>query len=64
MFDAIPISVVFVSEIEAAASAGIAEWCRSIDEKHCVINVVFFAQSAEERVSGNVCSRWFKLCMR
>jgi hypothetical protein len=56
--------VTFVSEIEAVASAGVAEWFRSIDEKHGVVNVVFLAQFVEERVSGNVGSRRFKLCVQ
>jgi hypothetical protein len=51
MFDAIPISMAFVSEIEAVTRAYVLERCRSINEKHGVIDVVFLAEFSEERVS-------------
>ena len=35
-FDAVAISMFFVSEIEAVAVTGVVEWCRAIDEKHGV----------------------------
>jgi hypothetical protein len=42
-FDAIAISVAFVSEIEAVLRTGDAERCCSIEEKYGVINIVFLA---------------------
>ena len=33
-FDAVAISMFFVSEIEAMAVTGVVEWCRAVDEKH------------------------------
>ncbi len=41
MFDAVPISVVFVSEIEAVSRTRVLERCRFTDEKHSIIDVVF-----------------------
>jgi len=43
IFDAVAISVAFVSEIEAVAAAGVVQWVRAIDEKHCVVDVVFLS---------------------
>ena len=53
----------FVSEIEAVAATRLIQWCRATDEKHRVVNVVFLARFVEERVSDNVRSRRFKLCI-
>ncbi len=43
MFDAVPISSAFVSEIEAVSVANIFQRVRSVDEKHSIVNVVFLA---------------------
>jgi hypothetical protein len=55
--------VAFASEIEAMATASVVQWVRAINEKHCVFNIVFLTQFTEKRVSDNVLSRRFKLCM-
>jgi hypothetical protein len=62
-FNAVSISMSFVSEIETVTSAGFVQWCRTIDEKHGVIDVVFLAQFVEERVCESVVSCRFTLCM-
>jgi len=54
MFDAVPISVAFVSAIEAVVTASVVQRFRTINEKYRVINVVFLTQFTEERVSDNV----------
>ncbi len=43
MFDTVPISMSFVSEIEAMSLTGVVQRFISIDEKHRVIDVVFLA---------------------
>jgi len=43
-FDAVAISVAFVSEIEAVSATSIVQWGRAIDEKHRVVDVVFLTQ--------------------
>jgi hypothetical protein len=63
MFDIVPISMVFISEIEAVSLTGVFQRCSAIDEKHSVFNVVFLAEFGKERVSENVCSGRFKLCV-
>lgn len=63
MFDTVSISVVFVSKIETAPSARVLERCRTIDEKHGVVDVVFLAKVGEECVSKSVGSYRFKRCM-
>jgi len=42
---------------------GVFQRCSTIDEKHSVSNVVFLAEFGKERVSENVCSGRFKLCV-
>jgi|AntRauMinimDraft_3_1070383.scaffolds.fasta_scaffold00455_1 hypothetical protein len=44
-FDAVPISMSFVSEIEAVFVTGSVKWNRTINEKGRVIYMVFFAES-------------------
>ena len=53
----------FVLEIEAVAVTGVVEWCRAIDEKHGVLNVVFLLEFSEERMSDHVRSGRFMLYM-
>ena len=48
MFDTIPISMEFVSEIEAVSLQGCFEPVRIINEKHGVIDVVFLAELSEK----------------
>lgn len=40
-FDAVPISMLFVSEIEVVFSTGSLEWYRTIDEKYHVVLIMF-----------------------
>ena len=37
-------SMFFVAEIEAVAVTGVFQWCRAVDEKHGVVDVVSLAQ--------------------
>jgi hypothetical protein len=53
----VPSSVVFVSVLEAVATAIVVQWCRSINERHGVVDVVFLTQFVEELVSNSVRSR-------
>lgn len=43
MFDAVAISMFLVAEIEAMTGADVFQRCDTIDEKHGVVDVVFFA---------------------
>jgi len=43
MFDAVAISVAFISGIEAVTVAGVFQRCRAVDEKHGVDDVVFLS---------------------
>jgi hypothetical protein len=47
MFNAIPISVFFVSKIEAVTTTGVFQRCGSIDEENGFINVMFSRSSAK-----------------
>jgi hypothetical protein len=42
---------------------GVFQWCGTINEKHSVFNVMFLAEFGNNRVSENVCSGRFKLCV-
>jgi hypothetical protein len=46
-FDAVPISTLFVSEIEAMFFTGSVKWNRAINEKGRVIYIVFSRSSAK-----------------
>ncbi|GAB7020889.1 hypothetical protein JCM18750_37510 [Halostagnicola bangensis] len=48
MFDAVPISVAFVSEIEIMSLAGVVQCFVAVDEKHDVDDAVFLAQFRNE----------------
>jgi hypothetical protein len=48
MFDTIPISMEFISEIEAVPLQCGFEPVRIIDEKHGVVDVVFLAELPEK----------------
>jgi len=52
-----------VSEIEAVALTRSLQRVRSIDEKHGVGDVVFLGEFSKKRMSENLRSRRFKLCM-
>ncbi len=54
----------FVSEIEAVSMAGVFQRCGAIDEEDGVIDIMFLAEFGEGCVGENVCSGWFKLCMK
>jgi hypothetical protein len=54
MFDAVAISMAFVSEIEAMSVAGVFQRCGAINEKHSVVDGVFLAKFSEERVSDTL----------
>jgi len=54
----------FVSEIEAVSLASVFQWDGAIDEKQGVVDIAFLAEFAEERVSNDLSSRRFKLCMQ
>jgi len=49
MFDTVPISMSFVSEIEAVFATGSLKWSRTIDENDRVINIVFVAEFCGNR---------------
>jgi len=51
-----------VSEIKAIATAGIAKYCRAINEKYRVISVVFLVLFGEEWVSDNVLAVSSSVC--
>jgi len=53
----------FVSEIEAVATAGVFQRVRAVDEKHGIVNVVFFAEFGKERLRKYAVCGWFKPCM-
>ena len=36
----------FVAEIEAVAVAGVFQWCRAVDEKHGIVDLVFLVDGA------------------
>ncbi len=63
MFDAVPISVAFIPEIEAMPITSVCQWCRSINEKHGIGDIVFLAEFSEERMRDTVCSRRFTRCV-
>jgi hypothetical protein len=63
MFYAVPISMLFVSEIEAVTTAGVFQRVRAVNEKHGIVNVVFLAEISKERVSGYLVNRWSKRCV-
>lgn len=48
MFDGIPISSCFVSESEFVSSTDCLELLGTIDEKHSVLDLVFFAEFSEK----------------
>ena len=54
MFDAVVVTVFFVAELKAVAATHRLERCRAIGQKHGVIDGVFRAKLADERV-GNLC---------
>ena len=56
-FDAVSISVAFVSEIEAVTAAGVFQRVRAIDEKHGVVYVVFLTKLSKGRVSNYLVCR-------
>ena len=62
-FDAVPISMSFVSEIEVMFVTSSLKWNRTINEKGCVIHIVFFAEFREKLIGDHVRSCRFKLCM-
>ena len=39
------------------------KWNRSINEKDCVVHVVFFTEFCEKLICDHVCSCRLKLCM-
>jgi hypothetical protein len=63
MFDTVPISMSFVSEIEAVFATGSLKWSRTIDENDRVINIVFVAEFCGKPICDRVISRWFKPCV-
>ena len=46
-----------ISEIKSVTRASVFQRCRTINEKHGVLNVVFLAELGIERVSESVGSR-------
>jgi hypothetical protein len=63
MFDTIPISMSFVSEIEAVFVAGSLKWNRAIDENDYVIYIVFVAGFSEKLIYNHVISGLLKPCV-
>ena len=61
-FDAVPISMTFVFEIEAVAATGVFQRMRAINQKLGVVDVVFLAEFSKERVSDTLVCRWVKRC--
>jgi len=53
----------FVSEIEAMFFTGSVKWNRAINEKDCVVHVMFFEEAREKLIREHVVSCRFKLCM-
>jgi len=62
-FDAVPISMSFVSEIEAVFATGSLKWNRTINEKDRVIDIVFLTKFREKLICDHVRSRRFKPCV-
>ena len=63
MFDAVPISMRLVSDIETTFITSSAQWNRAINEKNRVIHIVFFAELRKKRICYHVRSYQFKLGM-
>jgi hypothetical protein len=64
MFDTIPISMFFVSEIEAVTTTGVFQRVRTVDEIGGVVYVVFLAEFGNERLSKNAVRGRIKPCMK
>jgi hypothetical protein len=64
MFGTAPISMAFVSEIEAISLADIFHRGGTIGEKHGVVNVVFLTHFNEERMSECIGSDRFNVRVR
>jgi len=60
-FDAIAVSVAFVSVFEPVATTRCLQRYRAIDEKDGVADVVFLAKFGEESICENVRSRRLEL---
>ena len=56
-FDTVPISMEFVSEIEAVSLQRCFEPVRIINEKYGVVNVVFLTELSEEDFGQSSCIR-------
>ncbi|KKF39734.1 hypothetical protein FK85_24825, partial [Halorubrum saccharovorum] len=55
-FDAVPISMSFISELEVMFVTSSLKWNRAINEKDRVIYIVFFAELCEKLICDHVCS--------
>ncbi len=66
-FDAVPISMSFVSEIETVFVAGSLKWCCAINENDRVVDILFVTEFYKNRSAialflvgpSRVCSRSF-----
>lgn len=64
IFDAVTIFVLFVSEYQAIAVAGVFDWYGAIDERDAVVDNTFLAEFSEECMGESACFSRYKYCMK
>jgi len=60
MFNAVPISILFVSKIEALFATGSLKWSRTINEKDRVIYLVFVTEFRKKLICNHIVFDRFK----
>lgn len=63
MFDAVPISIFFVSTIEVVTVTCGSHRGRAVNERRGVVDVVFLTKFGDERVSEDLLRGRFEVCM-